>query len=168
MRPKRLIKPQDVVGLYTVQHLSCAQIALIAGVCRQQIWKILQSKEVNTSKGKDGATWIKYLCNFCGKPSEMRRARWRNSEKHYCSNECYYASIENPGYHPWRQGQRLARAIVAQYFPLQPEHIPHHKDGDCRNNNLDNLAVYASHSDHLKATHHNNGNIKPIWDGADP
>ena len=165
-RIKGSLKPQDVVVFYTVQHLSCAQIAPIAGISRQQVWKILKEQGINTSKGEGGATRVKYECDFCGKPSEMFRARYRNNIKHYCSPECYFAAIENPGYHPWRQGQRLARAIVAQYFDLQPDHVIHHKDGDNRNNDRSNLTVYSSQADHMN--HHRNGKAKPIWDGANP
>jgi len=163
---KRTIKPQHIVSLALVQHLSPSQIAKLAGVCRQQIWKILKQAGVSTNKGSGGATRVQYNCDFCGKPTEVTRARWRKSIKHFCCEECYFSSLENLGYHPWRQGQRLARAIIAQYFPIQPEHIPHHKDGDCRNNNLINLCVYVSQADHIKATHHKNSTIKPIWDGT--
>ncbi len=163
-RVKSSLKPQDVVALATIQHLSPAQIAPIAGVTRQMIWKILRKQGMNTGKGPGGATRVNYECDFCGKPSETYRARWRNSIKHYCSEPCYFAAIENPGYHPWRQGQRLARAIVSQYFPLQDEHVVHHKDGDSRNNDRSNLAVYQSQSDHMN--HHRNGKAQPIWDGC--
>jgi hypothetical protein len=40
----------------------------------------------------------------------------------------------------------------------------HHKDSDNHNNELWNLAVFASTSDHLK--HHHGHKIEPLWDGA--
>lgn len=165
-RIKRSLKPQDVVGLSIIQHLSPAQIAPMAGVSRQTVWKILKEQGINTSKGPGGATRVKYDCDFCGQPSEMTRARWRRNIKHYCSTECYFASLENPGYHPWKQGQRLARAIVSQYFPIPEKAVVHHKDGDNRNNDRSNLAVYASQDNHMN--HHRNGKSQPIWDGANP
>ena len=164
MNIKRLIKPQAVVVLYTVQHLSCAQIAPVAGISKQEVWKILKKQGVNTSKGEGGATRVKYECDFCGKSSEITRARWRNSTKHFCNESCYFASIEDPGYHPWRQGQRLARAIVSQYFTLQEGNVIHHKDGDSRNNDRSNLAVYRSQSDHMN--HHRDSKAEAIWDGS--
>jgi len=163
-RAKKSLKPQDVVVLYTIQHLSCAQIAPIAGVSRQWIWRILKTCGVDTGKGEGGATRVKFECDFCGKPSEMHRARWRSNIKHYCCEPCYFASLENPGYHPWRQGQRLARAIVSQYFNLQNGNVVHHKDGDNRNNDRSNLAIYQFQADHMN--HHRNGKAQPIWDGA--
>ena len=163
-RVKSSLKPQDIVMLATVQHLTPSQIAPIAGISRQAVWKILKEQGVKTSKKE--AAWIKYECDFCGKPSRMTRGRWRNSIKHFCCDACYFASIENLGYHPWRQGQRLARAIVSKYFQLLDGNVVHHKDGDSRNNDRSNLAVFQSHSDHMN--HHRNGNAQPIWDGCKP
>lgn len=165
MNKKSLLKPQHIVDLATIQHLSPSQIAEIAGISRQQIWKTLRDNGVNTSKGPGGLTRVRYSCDFCGNLAEMNRARWRKSKEHFCSSDCYYASRENPGYHPWRQGQRLARAIVNQYIRLDPDNVVHHKDDDNHNNDRANLAVYASQSDHLKH-HHNKGSVIPIWDGA--
>jgi hypothetical protein len=164
MNIKRRLKPQDIVGLATIQHLPPSQIAPIAGISRQAVWKILRKQGVNTSKGPEGFTRVRYLCDFCGKPSEMTRARWRNTQKHYCSAACYYADLENPGYHPWRHGQRLARAIVSQYFHLEDGNVVHHKDGDSRNNDRSNLAVFQSQSDHIK--HHRGQAVNPVWDGS--
>ncbi len=164
-RRKCALKPQDVVAMATIQHLSPAQISNLVGISRQRVWKILKKSGVNTSKGPGGITWVKCICPFCGKEFEIRRERWRNSEQHFCSKECYYASRENPGYHPWRQGQRLAKAIVSQYFHLEPENIVHHKDGNNRNNDRSNLLVFANHSDHMKF-HHGKNHVEPIWDGG--
>lgn len=161
---KNYIKTQDIVAMHQVQHLSSCQIEKLIGMSRQAIIKRLHSAGINTGKGIGGATRISFNCDFCGRPSETARSRWRKSLKHFCSQECYFASIENPGYHPWRPGQRLAKALVAQYFNLQEGHIIHHKDGDNRNNNLANLAVYRSQSEHMN--HHRKGKAKPIWDGA--
>ncbi len=163
MNPKSTLKPQDVVVLYTIQHLSCSQIAKIAGLSRQAIWKVLRFSGTNTSRGPGGGTRVMIECEFCGTKKEWTRSRWRHTNHHYCSPECYYAAIENPGYHPWRQGQRLAKAIVSQYFTLQEGNVIHHKDGDSRNNDRSNLAVYQSQSAHMK--HHRGSNTKPIWDG---
>ena len=161
-RVKRSVKPQDIVVLYTVQHLSCSGISKLSGITRQEVWKILRSEGINTSKGKDGGTRVAVNCDFCGKEIQITRFKWRRSAKHFCSNACYFASIENPGYHPWRQGQRLARAIISQYFTLQEGNIVHHKDGDNRNNDRSNLAVYQSQANHMN--HHRGGKIKPIWE----
>jgi len=163
-KQKTWIKTQDIVVMYTIQHLSSCEIQRLTGMSKTGIMKRLKSVGVKTKDGE----WVNAICAYCGREYQVVRSRWKKSQKHYCKPECYYASLENPGYKPWREGQRIARAIIAQYFNLQDNHVIHHKDGDNRNNNLDNLQVFASQSDHLKVTHHNNGNIKPIWDGISP
>ncbi len=157
---KKHIKTQDVVVMYTAQHLSSCEIQRLIGMSRTGIMKRLRKAGVTTNQGE----WVNVACDFCGGQYRLVRSRWRKAEKHYCKTECYYAALENPGYHPWRQGQRLARAIISQYFTLQENNVIHHKDGDNRNNDRSNLAVYQSQSDHMN--HHRNGNAQPIWDGV--
>ena len=55
---------------------------------------------------------------------------------------------------------------MGQYFHLEPQHIVHHKDSNQRNNDLANLLVFASASDHLK--HHHGSKVSPLWDGLRP
>ena len=157
------LKPEHIVVLYTVQHLSCSQIAPVAGISRQRVWKILRDQGINTGRGEGGATRIKYDCDFCGKEGQKTRAVWRKSAKHYCTKECYFAAIKNPGYHQWRHGLRIARQIVSQCFKFQENNIIHHKDGDNRNNEKSNLAVYKSQSEHMN--YHRGGKAQPVWDG---
>jgi len=123
------VKTQDIVILYTVQHLTTEEIGQIFKMTRQSICKRLKQAGISSHQGE----WVTMPCDFCGSPINIRRCKWRKSNKHYCNNECYYASLENPA---------------------------------CKNNDRPNLSVYATHSDHIKATHHNNPNVKPIWDGA--
>ena len=155
------VKTQDIVSWFTRDHLTLRQIGALAGMTAAGVHKRLRRAGV----GREDGTWAEVSCDMCGKQFRKRRASWRRSKEHFCGPECLHASLENPGYKPWRQGQRLAVAIVAQYHKIQLGEIVHHKDGDNRNNNLANLAVYASHSEHLKA-HHGKSEVKPIWDGA--
>ena len=157
------VKPQDVVSLYTVDHLTMQEIADRFNVTRAAISKRIRKAGITTHAG----TWVKAECSFCGSMFEKRRKTWRIRKHHFCRPACYFAYRENPGYKPWRQGQRLARALVSQYFAIPEGAIVHHKDTNQRNNNLDNLAVYLSQSDHLKH-HHGNSAHAPIWDGSRP
>lgn len=167
MNRKCQIRPQDVVSMYSVQHLSPSEIARLAGVTRQAVWKTLRQNGVVTHKGPGGGTRVKVRCDYCGIEYELTRARWRNAKEHFCDDECYYASRENPQYFQSRQGQRVARVIVSQHFNLQSEHVVHHKDGNNKNNDIINLSVYVSNGDHIKATHHHNSIVRPVWDGAE-
>lgn len=158
---KKEIKTQDIVAWFTRDHLTLRQIGKLTGMSAAAVHKRLRIAGIDREQG----TWVNVACDMCGKPFRKRRAPWRRSKEHFCGHACLATSLENPGYKPWRQGQRLARAIVSQYHKLEPGEIVHHKDGDNRNYDKSNLAVYASHSDHLKA-HHGKTHVNPVWDGA--
>ena len=157
------VKTQDIVSWYVRDHLTMEQIGKIVGMTRMSVWKRLRSVGVTAEQGE----WVHTVCAFCGSALRKRRRQWRTSEKHYCNRECYHAALENPGYKPWRQGQRLARAIVSQYFHIPEGAIVHHKDGDDRNNNCSNLLVLASNGDHVRL-HRTSKQVEILWDGGNP
>ena len=157
---KSRISTDKMVHLYTVEHLTMEEIGAIAGISRMAVSKRFKK---TCTVSQDGE-WVKTSCDWCDVRIMKRRKQWRTTTKHFCSEACYWASLENPGYKPWRQGCRLARAIVNQYFKLEPGHVVHHKDGDNRNNNIDNLAVFANQGDHGKW--HRSGAYSPVWDGS--
>ncbi len=146
------------------------QVEQLSGMTRQGIWKRLRSVGClipRRAKGGAPGVMIEVRCAWCNTTLKRRKRRLLKLDilRSFCNAECYYASLEAPGYFPWRQGSRLARTIVAQYFALLPEHVVHHKDGDQRHNDRANLAVYASQADHLK--HHRGREIQALWDGAE-
>jgi len=150
----------ELKSLYE-SNVKINKIAEFAGMTRQGVWKRL--KRLGLHVDRHGT--IDVVCAFCG--AELKRFRTRASTRHsnYCNQECYFASRENPNYIPWRHGQRLARAIVAQHIRLTHEMVIHHVDGNNKNNDLSNLAVYASQSAHMMH-HHGKSQAKPIWTGA--
>ena len=154
------VDPLQVVVWYTREHLTMQQIGVLIGRTRARVCQILKREGIVASQG----TWVDRVCAYCGVAMKVRRVLARRNVESFCHAEHFYASRENPTYHPWRQGQRLARAVVSQYFTLLPGHIVHHKDGDNRNNDRSNLAVYASHGDHI-THHHGKKTVAPIWDG---
>lgn len=154
--PKKVVRTQDIVVMYTKHLLTLRQIATITGMSHAGISKRLKQAGVLNSL-------VTCNCDFCGKETTKDRSRYKQSKTHFCSPDCYAASIENPGYKPWRHGQRLARAVVSQHITLSKENVVHHIDGNNRNNNLSNLMVFSNQSDHLKF--HRGGDATPIWDG---
>jgi len=155
------VTTQYLVVQLTMQHRKVSEVARMVGMTRQAIHKRLKAAGVDLH----AARWVHLECTFCGKPVDKRWRLWANNKngKNFCGPECYYASRENPGYKPWRQGQRIARAIVAQRFKLDRDHVVDHIDGDNYNNDIKNLRVFASQSDHIKM-HHGRA-IEPLWDG---
>ena len=155
----KAIDNQYLITLYTEHHLTMDDIGRLFGVGRQAIHKRLRKLGVKAEQG----TWVTGSCAYCGVDIRRRRIYARRRENWYCCNEHYYASRMNPEFHAWRHGGRLARAIVAQHYPLSPTEIVHHKDCNQRNNDIVNLAVYANQSDHLAA--HHGRKIDPVWEG---
>jgi hypothetical protein len=106
------------------------------------------------------------VCEYCGKEFKKVRSVFRNSRKHFCCKEHYWAHLYNPEYIRSVHGSRVARRTVAEcgYKPTYGE-VVHHIDGDCNNNDPWNLMVFASQSDHSR-WHKNGGpesGVKPVW-----
>ena len=160
MRQNKL-ETQDVVVMYTQQHLTLRQIAPLVGMTAQAILKRLRKAGVRRTDG----THVQTECGTCGNLVDRTRKRWKINRQSFCNTDCYAVYLQNPSYNPWRQGSRIARAIVAEHFRLLPEHVVHHEDANQRNNDLRNLKVFASQSDHLRY-HHGNPNAIPLWDGS--
>lgn len=156
------IKTQDIVVMIQKQGLKVDQVAKLLGMSRQAIWKRMRKAGV-TSRS---FVWIEFICAFCGTTNKRRRRQAQRSEDNYCNQECYFADLESPGYAQWRQGSRIARAIVAQYVnPIPVGAIVHHKDGNDRNNDRSNLMLLASQADHI-AIHRSRKSVNILWDGA--
>ena len=156
---RRKIDVEMAVTLYTVQHLTCAEIARIFGVSSVAVWKALTKTGVDSSEG----TWVEGTCEQCGGPYRKQRSYWRKRRKHFCTEQCYYDSLANPAYNYSRQGQRVARKVVSLHFELVPGYVVHHWDSNTENNDLTNLAVFESNSQHM--SFERGGNDRPIWDG---
>ena len=146
--------------LYTKDHLTLRQIAAKVGMSATAVHARLTRIGVTAREGE----WITRRCAYCGEPVQRPRSRSRGKLRVFCNDEHYYALLAASGFVEWRHGSRLARAVVAQHFALQPEHVVHHKDDDQRHNDLANLAVYASNADHM--AHHRGRKVAVIWDGA--
>jgi hypothetical protein len=118
---------------------SMRAVALAHGCTAGYVSRLVKAAGVGArSRTREAA--VRPPCRRCGKPARER----------YCSPGCYYASIYNPSYVQWRQGQRVARAtVVASGFPLTAEQVVHHADGDDRNNRLENLWVFATRGHHM-------------------
>ena len=153
------VNTERLVEYYTEQHLTLAEIGRLVGMSRPGVWKRLQAAGIEARQGEHVQTW----CDHCGKKFDRTRRQYRNQKKHYCTEECYHASLYSPAYQPDRHGQRNARKVVSRHFNLQPKQIVHHVDKDCANNKIENLWVFACQADHLR--YHRSGRPEPLWKG---
>lgn len=165
---RKKVSTQDLVVLVNKLDLPLAEVEERTSMTRQAIWKRMKREGVLDPRSQPGGSTRKNLirpCAFCGEP--VRRYKKRllqmNQINTFCGQECYMASLEQHPYEEWRRGTRLARAIVAQHFKLERGHIVHHEDGNQRNNDLSNLTVFASHSEHM--AHHRGRKVKPLFQG---
>lgn len=125
------------------------------GVSRPAIWQSLhrQTRRTNTER-------VPRPCACgCGQLHIRRK---------FATQDCYYAHLERTlcdgqAYLESRAGSKRARKLVADRFPLQPQHVVHHVDRNQTNNTLRNLWVFASHGDHM--SYHRGGCAQPIWRG---
>ncbi len=146
-----MIPKSDLEELYLRRHLTMEEIGKIYSLTRSRVCQELKQYRIDTSH----AERFTISCDRCKKEYEITRKLWRMRATHYCSVQCYLSDRKNENYRPHRNGQREARRIMAKHIgrPLTTAEIVHHIDGNCSNNVLDNLALYPSHSAHMKAHH---------------
>jgi hypothetical protein len=150
----------DLIKFYTVDHLTLQQIADKYNVTRQAIHKRLKKAGIEREQG----TYVGVTCGNCGQGLRRARFRWHATVNHFCGSKCYFKSLENSGYKPWRQGQRIGRDVVSDYFSLDRGYVVHHVDGNSRNNDIKNLWVFRNHADHM--SYHRAGRGRPIFIGG--
>ena len=153
----------DIVQRYSNELVPAAQLAAEYGVTRQAIYKVLKSHGVDTSKRRISST-----CCACGKLIYLQKSRLRNRINVFCNDKCYkaYLNAGNAPYIKHRQGQRVARAKVAEVFDLDDNNVVHHIDKNNFNNRIDNLMVFSSQGDHIRYHRLGPDFVSPIWDGS--
>ena len=126
----------------------------------------MNAQGIDTSK--QNAAWVKVRCYQCGKVFKEKRCVFLRSNKHFCSQRCYFKYLKSSSYIQWRQGQRIARRVIKSFWPeidiLYPNWVVHHIDGNCHNNDISNLMAFVSQADHLR-WHRSDNKPKPIFDG---
>lgn len=164
LSPKQRV---DIINDYLNNLTPMIFLAKQYNVTRQAVWKII--KQAGIDAGEQGTLWI--TCDACGNEFKRLRHKIRKQKNHFCSLECYYAFLEagrNGGaYVNNRQGQRIARAKVSEYFDLQPRHVVHHIDRNTLNNDPHNLMVFRNQGDHVRYHRLGADYVQPIWDGRD-
>jgi hypothetical protein len=144
---------ETLEDLYLKKHMTGQEIADIAGVTRQGIYKAMDRLGIDRS----AAERFTCICDMCGTAYELYRQRWNATSGHYCSTECYHMhrGIILPHRRENRQQKRIARAVMAKHLgrALVKDEVVHHIDGDEYNNSIDNLVHFVNHSEHLRYHH---------------
>ena len=158
----------NIVDAYVNHLIPVITLAKRYNKSRHGIYKVLKRAGVDTSKRKFDVS-----CTTCAKGISRPKCQIRNKKHLFCCLECYYAFIKAKQtgiYQQSRQGQKIARQKVEEYFDLKIEHIVHHEDNNNFNNSLYNLKVFANQGDHIRYhrwVKNSDIVIKPLWDGAE-
>ena len=154
---------KTIISAYVDLMVSCEEIARwLPGVTRANIYKFLNRAGVDTSKRK-----IPVVCSWCENDFEKTKKRFRAVRHHFCCRDCYDEWLHHigMGYNQNSHGQRIARAVVGEYFTLEGGMVVHHEDKNTLNNMLRNLKVFANNGDHVR--YHRDCGSDPIWDGSE-
>lgn len=149
---------------YVSEKRPMAEIERLSGLTRQGVWKRLRLAGLLSEEAKRRVPPVVVTCAECGVACTAARWKTRVQRRHFCGDACYRHWLRNPDYHESRQGQRRARAVAREFFPLQEWHIVHHVDTDTENNDPRNLMVFASAGEHM-AWHQLNPSVVPLWRG---
>ena len=157
----------DIINAYTIELETVISLATRYNRTRQAIYKVLVKHGINPA---DYAK-ITVSCTACGESVLRHRNQVRHSKHLFCDKECFVAYIEamqRGSYNASRQGQRVGRAVVSQYYDIQPGQVIHHEDRNTMNNQPDNLKVFANQGDHIRYHRWARDGvvINPVWDGA--
>ncbi len=162
------INPKDrvnVIEAYTVGLEPMQSIGTRYDVTRQAVYKVLCRAGIDTSKGNRGKLTVS--CSACGAEIIRHRFRIRKQKNLFCDDSCYFAYLAaGNGSGPYvqnRQGQRIARAKVAELFGLESGNVVHHEDRNTLNNMLDNLRIFRNQGDHVR--YHRDLEVSPVWSG---
>ena len=142
----------ELEELYLRQHLTMQEIGDMYEVTRAAVMKALDRNGVDKSQGER----FDHNCAYCKEVFSTTRKRFKSVTGHYCSAGCYHKHRRKAGrYKPSRQGCRIARKVMVEHLgrELNPEEVVHHEDGDNNNNDLDNVILFISQSEHLRYHH---------------
>lgn len=145
------MKKEDLERKYLVEHKTLEEIGKEYGTTRQAVYYFVKKYGLLVKDAEN----VAFKCDTCGKDSTVTRKRFKRSIKHFCSMECYKGYLRNSEYIQSRTGQRHGREVVEKYYGriLQLGEVVHHVDGDNTNNDISNLIVFKSHSEHLEHHH---------------
>jgi hypothetical protein len=152
--------------MYRDDLIPMIKIAEHYQVTRAAIHKALKRMQVDTTKAT--AAHISTTCTHCGKPTIQTRCHFRKSRHAFCCREHFYLWLNRPvtPLLTYRHSLTIARKIISEYFPIQPDHVVHHEDRNEGNNDITNLRVFNNQADHIR--YHRGHNIDPIWSGTNP
>jgi hypothetical protein len=157
------IDKDEVVKLYRDELIPVDKIYKQLNTSRQNIYNILKSEGVETSK----KIRIERTCPVCEKRMLIHRCLARRTKHTFCSDTCWwiYYEVSKERYDQRNSYKRLALGEIKIHFPAIDigKHSIHFKDGDRTHFNANNLVVFEIEEDHLKF--HKGYKVASLWEG---
>jgi hypothetical protein len=165
---KIILAQGDIVKLYQQGTPIKELQALSGGVSRTAIYNVLAEEP------KRRREVLSLQCKFCHERYEKPRSHIRGTNGGYCSVQCFHASrsicgafsplgdsvarinveLETANRVTDRQlGRRAVAALQAAGVRLKQGEVVHHRDGDRRNFDINNLQVFKSQAEHMQFHH---------------
>jgi len=142
------------------------KIAVLTGgiVTGRSVLRFLNRSGIQTSDTRKAA---KCALPSCGKNFLKTRSVFLRTRNHYCCKEHYWKHLENPEYIRSVYGMRMARKSVRDcgYYLVEGE-VVHHEDGNCNNNDPNNLMVFRNQGDHNRWHRGDRTFIDVLWSGG--
>lgn len=139
--------------------------------CSRECSGVVRGQEWAKHGHKGRAAWTeKNVASFRQKMSGANNPAWRGGvtyhnngslAKYVACPKGFLSMARKDGYvaeHRLKVAQAIGRLLTSK-------EVVHHMDRDPHNNALENLALFASQSDHKRFEHH--GLPLPIWQGSD-
>lgn len=136
---------------YLKDHLTMQEIGAKLGRTRQAIHERMRRLGIDTAKGER----FEVVCDSCHQPFTTTRKRFLAAVKHFCCHKCYTIYLHSNDYLQNRTGQRLGRIVMSDHLgrDLVIGEVVHHVDGNNLNNDISNLMLFKSHSEHILFHH---------------
>lgn len=162
--------PDDEVIERYLANEDLLSLVSATGVTRTAIYALLKRRGVEVFRCRV----MTLVCKFCGETFDRPRSHIKGEHCGYCSVQCFHADRSIAGEYSRIGGSisrvkdsldyadevsrrkfgRIAKkAIDAAGIVLKPGEVIHHKDGNRRNFDIDNLQIFKNQSEHMKYHH---------------
>jgi hypothetical protein len=152
---------KDIVRLFKEELVPVKDLAKRYKCSRQQIYNILKSQKVDTSK----TVRIERTCPVCDKKILIRKCLARRTKHSFCSQDCWwiYFAVDKEKYKESRVYSRLALSEIKIHFPDVDieKHSIHYKDSDTTHFNANNFMIFENEKEHLRF--HKGHKVIPLW-----
>jgi len=164
--PRSQLADDQIIALY-LSKTPLSDIAHAAQVTRQAIHNTLKRHNITVDRKQS----LALTCLFCGEKFERPASLNKNPQSGYCTVQCFHANRSASGLysptvsslestHDKEQKSKHKQAhldavesLRAAGIELQLGEVVHYIDGDRSNNNIENLKVFSSHSQHIQFHH---------------